>query len=307
MTDLSRAAVAEPTMSAPEAPAPDQGGWYLYGITRRDIGAIGRARLGDEHRADVEAPLDGGPGRGPLQRLEQGRLAAVVRRVSLDDFTAEALQARLSDPARLEAMVRVHNAVIADVHQEQAILPSRFGAVYARLADVAADLERRHDELLAQLERLDGCDEWAVHVYVDPRAVHARARAEQAADPLHQELMVARPGRAYFLRRKLEEDLAARTARMTEELAQAAYRRIARLAVAVEAERPARPSGGMVGEIEILRAALLVHRERRDELLDRLQACAQDQGGWRCTYSGPWPPYSFATSVERSGDDHRDA
>ena len=307
MTDLSRAAVAETTVSAPGASAPDEGGWYLYGITRCDMELIGRARLGDEHRADVEAPLDGAPGRQSLHLLEQGSLAAVVRPVSLDDFAAEALQARLSDPARLEAMVRVHNAVIADIHHEQAILPSRFGAVYARLADVAADLERRHDELMARLDWVDGCDEWAVHVYVDSQAVQARARAEQTVDPVQQELTVARPGRAYFLRRKLEEDLAARTAQMTEELAHTAYQRIARLAVAVEAERPARPPGGMVGEIEVLRAALLIQRERRDELVAQLHACTEDQGGWSCMYSGPWPPYSFATFGERSGDDHRDA
>lgn len=307
MTDLSRAAVAETAASTPATPAPDGVGWYLYGITRRDAGGIGRVRPGDEHPADAERPLDDAPGRERLRLLERGSLAAVVRSVSLGDFTGEVLQARLGDPALLEAMVRMHNAVIADIHQERAILPSRFGSVYARLDDVAAAIEQRHDELLAQLAWLDGCDEWAVHIHVDPRAVHARARAEQAADPVHQELTAARPGRAYFLRRKLEEDLAARTAQLTEELAHAAYQRFARLAVAVQAERPTRPSDGLIDEIEVLRAAVLVQRERRDELIAQLHAGAQDQSGWRYTYSGPWPPYSFAAFAERGGDDHHGA
>src|SRR5438045_2564083 len=154
MIDLAEAAVAE-TRSTPVAPAPDAVGWYLYGITQRRTDAAERLRLSDA-RHDANAPLSDGTDHEPLQLLGEGGLAAVVRRVRLSDFTAEALQARLGDPAWLEMMVRKHNAAIAGLHQEQTILPSRFGAVYARLEDVAAALRERHDALRAQLEWLDG-------------------------------------------------------------------------------------------------------------------------------------------------------
>jgi len=303
--DLAEAAVAE-TRSTLPARVPDDAGWYLYGITRRSTDAEGLEPLSDAHD-DAESPLGHETGHERLQLLGEGNLAAVIRRVRRSDYTAEALQAHLSDPDCLEMMVRRHNAVIAGIHQEQAILPSRFGGVYARTEDVAAAMREHHDALLAQVEWLDGCDEWAVHVYVDPQGVRARVRAEQAAEPLQHQLAGARPGRAYFLRRKLEDELTARISRKTEELAHAANDGFARLAIATRAERPAHLSGGDSGDIEVLRAALLVHRERRDELVAELGACAEEQDGWRCAYSGPWPPYSFAAFSAGSDDDRHDA
>lgn len=278
-------------------------GWYLYGITRALSGDSRPAwREADWHDA-VGTWLGLSPDAEPPHLLEHRGLAAVVRRVSQADFTAEALESRLGDPAWIETMVRGHNAVITAVHQEQPILPVRFGGVYARLEDLTAAMEQRHDRLLAQLERLDGCDEWGVHIYVDPRAVHARVRAERAASPVQHELAGASPGRAYFLRRKLDDGIAARSAQLLDELAQAAYDRLGRLATAACAERPARPSGDVGDEVEALRAALLVHRARRDEFIADLRSCAEDQGGWRCTFSGPWPPYSFVAIGEGSDDD----
>ena len=124
---------------------------------------------------------------------------------------------------------------------------------------------------------------------------------------MQHELAGARPGRAYFLRRKLEDDLAARISRKTEELAHAVDDRLARLAIAAQPEWLTDPSAGLAGEIEVLRSALLVQRERRDELVAELSACAEGQDGWRCTSSGPWPPYSFADVSARSDDDRHDA
>jgi hypothetical protein len=255
----------------------------------------------------VETSLDLGPDQVRVQLLNRGDLAAVVRRVSLADFTAEALQARLGDPAMLRLAVNVHNDVIYAVHQRSAILPARFGAVYARLEEIAAAIDQRSEALLAQLTRIDGCDEWAVHISVDQRRVWEEIRADQAQDPALRQLATASPGRAYLLRRKLDDSLAARVAQVTDEVAVAAYQRLARLAVDGVAERPAVTSGDADGEAEVLRAALLVRRERSAELVADVRAAAEDDGRWRCTFSGPWPPYSFAAIPERDGDDRQDA
>jgi hypothetical protein len=255
---------------------------------------------------DVERPLGPEPGHEPVQLLEHRSIAAVVRPVALADFTAEALRARLADPDWLEAMVQLHNAVIGAVHQERAILPSKFGAVYAHPEDVVAALEQAHDALLARLAWLDGCDEWAVHLYVDQQALRAGLSTDPDTVRLQQDLAAASPGRAYLLRRKLDDDLAERAARISAERAQLTYERLARLATAAQAERPDRPSGEAPGETEVLRAAFLVHRARRDQFLAEVRACAEDADGWRCTSSGPWPPYSFATFDERTGDEQPD-
>jgi hypothetical protein len=253
------------------------------------------------------AELDLGAAHVPVQLLVRGSIAAVVRRVSLADFTAEALQSRLGNASQLQAAVRTHNDVIQAVHQARAILPAKFGAVYERLEDVAEAVDRRAGAIQAQLDWLDGCDEWAVHVYVDRRIVQTTIQAELARGRAVDDLATAGPGRAYFLQRKLADDLAARTAQMTDDLAVAAYQRLARAAVDAVAERPAGPSVGADGEVEALKAAFLVRRERQDDFLDDVRACTDAGQAWRCTCSGPWPPYTFATMPEGVGDDRQDA
>jgi hypothetical protein len=299
-------AEAATTVSSSAAQAPHEDGWYLYGITRPTPSETVPAASGAPEHHLVDAGLDVGPDRERVHVLVIGSLAAVVRRVPLADFTAEALQARLAEPGRLEAMVQAHNAVIHAVHQQRAILPVRLGAVYARLEDIAAAVEARDQALAAQLAGLDGCDEWAVHVCADRRIVQAHALAQQAPD-WERQLASAGPGRAYLLRRRLADGLAAKTAEIADEIALAAYRQLARLAVDARAERPASPSDGADGETEVLRAAFLVRRERSEEFVGTVRTSGEDGRGWHCTYSGPWPPYSFAAAPEGDGDDRQDA
>jgi hypothetical protein len=305
--DPAEAAVAKAKVSSSATQPRPEDGWYLYGITRRNPADGAPAWTSAVEHDVVATPLSPGPAHERVQLLEYGSLVAVVGRVDLADFSAEALQAHLSDPAWLEASVQLHNAVVRAVHQEQAILPAKFGAVYARLADITEAMERDHSVLLVQLEQLDGHDEWAVHVYVNQRIVQAQVRAEQAADPVHQQLAATRPGQAYFLRRKFDDDLATKTAQITERVALTAYQRVARLATAARAGRPASPSGVADGETEVLRAAFLVHRERSEEFVAEVRAHAGDEGEWRCTSSGPWPPYTFAAIAEENGDGQRNA
>lgn len=298
-------------MPAPEptAPAalPAEGiGWYLYGVTRNWSGAAAPAWLAGAGDGGV-ASAPGPAGREPVQLLERDRLAAVIRPVSLEDYRPETLETRLGDAAWLEAMVRSHNDVIAAVHQERAILPAKFGCVYARVEDLATALEQAHCALLAQLERLVDCDEWAVHVYVDPSSIRETLGEEPGVHRLRQELAASRPGRAYFLRRKLADELAARTEQRMAEVAQATFDRLAGFAVDAHLDTPVRASRDATGEIEALRAAFLVHRARREGFVAEARHGAEGRDGWRCSYSGPWPPYTFAVFDERTRDvEHRD-
>src|SRR5438067_7240051 len=164
MTELREEAVPQAQAAPQPASAAGDRGWYLYGITRR--GAVGtiRPERGDgDHGAAESASAPGGDEDEPLQVLDCGALAAIVRRVPLAQFSEEALRAHGDDTAWIAEMARRHNQVIAAIHQEQAILPAKFGSVYARAEDVQAAVAGAHDALLAQLERAEGCDEWAVH------------------------------------------------------------------------------------------------------------------------------------------------
>jgi hypothetical protein len=278
----------------------DEWGWYLYGITRRGALATTQPERGDGDRGTAALALNLGGDEGePVQVLDCGALAAIVRRVPLAQFSAEALHARHDDTAWFAEMAHRHNRVIAAIHQQQTILPAKFGSVYARAEDVPMAVAEAQEALLAQLERVEGCDEWAVHVYAARPVVEQRVSTEHPIiQQLQHDLATASPGRAYFLQHKLDEERAAATEQALRELAQAAYEHLARWAVAGRVTPPARSTPDAHGEIEILRAAFLVRRASADTFLAEVRSCVEGRDGVRCEYSGPWAPYSFAVPSE---------
>jgi hypothetical protein len=297
MTETREDAAAQTRADALVA---DEWGWYLYGITRGGALPTTQPERGDGDPGKAALALDLGGDEGePVQVLDCGPLAAIVRRVPLAQFSEEALRARHDDSAWFADMVHRHNRVIAAIHQQQTILPAKFGSVYARAEDVQAAVAAAQEALLAQLERVEGCDEWAVHVFAARPAIEQRVVAEHPIlQQLQHDLATASPGRAYFLQHKLDEERAAATEQALRELAQAAYEHLARGAVADRVTPPARSTPDAHGEIEILRAAFLVPRADADPFLAEVRSCVEGRDGVRCEYSGPWAPYSFAVPTE---------
>jgi hypothetical protein len=272
-----------PQTNHEHVPAADSAarGWYLYGITTRETAAELAGSL----------TMDTGE---PLLMLAQDRLVAIVRPVPLAEFSAGALQARAQDFAWLEAMARDHNQVVARIHQAGPVLPVKFGSVYPDRAALQAALAEMHDALLAQLQRLEGCDEWGVRLYADRLAVERLAGEDPPLQRLKEELAAASPGRAYLLKRKLADTVADLAEQALRNLAQGSYARLAGHAVAGQISPRAQKAADEGGEREVLHAAFLVQRANTDDFLQEMQRLVQEQEGLRCDYSGPWPPYSFA-------------
>ena len=262
--------------AAPEASGADARGWYLYGITRR--GPLPAVLAGDGE-----------------QLLEFSALAAVVRPVSLADFSVAVLRERLHDASALEAMVRSHNRVVEAIHDRQAILPAKFGLVYTHAEDVVSALRPVHDALVHQLSRLSGCDEWAIHLYADGAVVRERiSTGDPVIRRLRDEQAAARPGRAYFLGQQLRDAVDAATEQALATLAQTAFDRMAACAVAAQVNSVG-AAADLTAQVEILRASFLVARDGAERFDDAVRSSADTGEGVRCESSGPWPPYSFAT------------
>jgi hypothetical protein len=276
--------------NVPESAA-GEWGWYLYGVIRR--GHL--PELQDLELASGSGPADS----GSPHVYESGELAAIVRPVPLAEFGTEALRAHMRDAGWVETMVRGHNQVIAAIHEEQTILPAKFGCVYLSGARLRTALEQAQDTLLAQLVRLEGCDEWGICLYADRAVIQQRARAEHPTlRQLQHKIAVARPGRAYFLQRKLADALIAATEQALGDLAQAGYDYLVQRAVAGQVNPRARMARDPGSEVEILRAAFLVRRMGADAFITEVAHFTAGQDGLRCEYSGPWPPYSFAALAE---------
>lgn len=296
MQDSSDTLQAGADTVAQPAPADENWGWYLYGITRRELeasdGTSASASMRLEDHESVEASTEA---------ISSGDLQAIVRRVPFADFSPEALRAQAEDPAWIETMVRRHNAAIEAVHRTRTILPAKFGCVYVCPEDVQTALQEEHDALLARLNWIDGCDEWGVRLYGDVATIRQRADAEQdSVQRLRRDLASASPGRAYFLQRKLADELANAVDSQLDGLIRQAYEHFARQAKAGHVSRQMADSRINQAEesTEILRAAFLVPHESADAFIEDVRRFSESQSGLWCEYSGPWPPYSFAAQIE---------
>ena len=278
---MTHAVIARETAEAMSAGESSRG-WYFYGITRP--GPL----------EPVLTEADGPDEDGPLQLLAGGGLAALVRPVALTGYDRAVLEQRLSRAPELEAMVSSHHRVIEAVHARQAILPARLGTIYARPDDIVASLRAGHDALARQLERLDGCNEWAIHLFADRAAVREHVMTVDAElRALREALAGASRGRAFFLERQRRDRLESATREALVSLAQQAFDRLRR--DVVDGEIGAAGDRDAEGEVEILRASFLVRREDTERFLADVRSSATIGEGVRCEWSGPWPPYSFAS------------
>jgi hypothetical protein len=265
-------------------------GWYLYGITTGGPVADILDAMDDTHPFADLAPASGES--MPVQPLEVSGLCAVVAPVLLSDFDQPVLQARLRGASELETVVRAHHRVVEAIHARQAILPAKFGTVYGRAEDLLDALGAASGTLLPRLQRLEECDEWAVHVYADTDRARTRAAEEdEGVRRLRAGLATAGPGRAFFLERQIDRALDDATRRMLTAIAQRAFDALAGCAVA-SAVTPIGTSDER-SEREILRAAFLVRRDAVERFMDRVRVETVD--GVRSETTGPWPAYSFAS------------
>jgi hypothetical protein len=281
----------------PESVVESAQAWYFYGITRRQPLAAVLAEAADG------SPFGGNPDGGasedaPLQLLEFSGLVAVVRPVLLAEFTPAAVEERLQTASRMEAMVRSHHRVIEAIHALQPILPAKFGMVYTHARDIVAALRSTHATLARQLDYLTDCDEWALHTYADVAVVRDRATlTDPGIASLRRELLDARPGRLWFLERKLRDDIEVATKLALVTLAQKTFDRLASCALQGQVGTAVRNAEAN-GEVEILNATFLVKRDGAEHFMEEVRTTNDPAEGLRCECSGAWPPYSFAEPTE---------
>lgn len=237
-----------------------------------------------------------GAGPGELERLtgvdpryevvvlDEGELAGVTSRVSLEEFDEAALPERLGDAVWLEEKIRAHEGVLEGVLTGAPVIPCRFCTVYRSEGDLRLFLADRSAPLREALARFAGKVELGVKAFADP----GRARA-----PEPEERDKPGAGRAYLERRRAEKLAREELVRLRGELAAELHERLLAAAddgLELALQKP--ELSGRDDEMVFNGAYLVSGRGRFARELDALRE-EHRANGLDLELTGPWPPYNF--------------
>ncbi len=249
---------------------------YVYAITRDavtpDCEAIDQSRRFDA------AGHDG--------------LFAIYTPVSDEEFSQEAVDRRAGDLEWLGAIGYRHQNVAAELMKSTAMIPLRAFTLFSTPEALDRYLHDNRELLVKTLERLDGKREWTLRVEFDAeRFSDALTSRVDSLRELAQQNEGAKPGRAFLLRKKLDDEKK-RASRDAEQQVVGEIESAVLDKLKCETVAESRlDREGAFPQINVL-----LNRDEEStlqELLDGL-AARYDKEGVTVALTGPWPPYTFA-------------
>ncbi len=223
-----------------------------------------------------------------------GGLSAVYTPVKDEEFSQETIDRRAADLEWLGAIGYRHQAVVSELMKRTAIVPLRAFTLFSSEEALRDYLAENAAMLGTVLDRLDGKQEWTLRVELDPqRWSEALTGRVASLRDLQQQIATAAAGKAFLLRKKLDEERkrASHEAEhsLVGEIEQAVVERLRCETIAESRER----RDGAFPQINVLinRDEEASLQELRAELASRYEP-----EGVTLALTGPWPPYTFANA-----------
>ena len=249
---------------------------YVYAITRDAVTPASEAVDGSQRFGTCTA----------------AGLHAVFTPVDSDAFSQEVIDARAGDLEWLGAIGYRHQAVMSELMRATSIVPLRAFTLFSSEEALREFVSVEREMLDATLTRLDGKQEWTLRIELEPgkwsEALTARV---QSLREMQSEIATAAPGKAFLLRKKLDDEKkrASHSAEdeLLAEIERAVLERVGRETVSESRQH----RDGAFPQINVLinRDEESVLQELRDQL-----ALRYEPEGVTLALSGPWPPYTFA-------------
>jgi len=224
----------------------------------------------------------------PVEVHDCGGLAAVVSKVSLQDFTGAAGERNLHDQAWIDR----HAAVIEQTMNEGPVYPLAFGTLFPGLAALDQEIEHHYGDIAKRLRLVTDCQEWSVEATLDRACaietlLHDRLRSGRYRLPVN---LVRRRSE----KQKLRVRLAAELDNWLEECNEAIQQTLARGSRDIRSQR-------LIDE-QLLHWAYLIPVGLSREFKEVFKALARryEAYGLQLRLTGPKPPYTFCQTCHSS-------
>jgi len=230
--------------------------------------------------------------------LGAGRFAALASRLPADAYDASRVERSSGEVAWLSPRAQAHDRVLTWAQDRGGVVPMPMFSLWRSERALTASLDQRAAELDRVFARVAGADEFGLRVHRRDAEMVAHAHElDPAVAELRRAAAAASPGQRYLLERKLADQSKAAARAASQRIAREVFdglRGIAREALA----RPLTPTQATPPDATlVLNGAFLVDRVRGDEfraaVAARMREC--EPLGLVFDFTGPWPPYNFAT------------
>ena len=252
---------------------------YVYAITREPV--IPECEAIDQTRDFGSVEGDG--------------LAAIFTAVPRAEMSQEVIDRRAGDLEWLGAIGYRHQDVVTELMKRTAIVPLRAFTLFSGADALRAYLNDNAQMLGAALDRLDGKQEWTLRVEFEPQRWSESLVGRVASlRELETQIASSAAGKAFLLRKKLDEEKkrASREAeqQVVAEIERAVLEKLACEAVSETRER----RDGAFPQINVL-----INRDEESQLQELHADLTQryDPEGVTLALTGPWPPYTFAGTM----------
>jgi hypothetical protein len=238
-------------------------------------------------------------GQNSLEVAAYQDLAAVWSPVPVEDFSGPEAEERMRDLTWIGPRVIRHQEVVAGVMRHSAVLPVRFGTIFASLANLEKILQRHCDTIAGFLERLTDQEEWAVKGMLDrPGAKDKLFSLNLAREAESLETLSA--GKRYFEEQRLRAAGDQELQRWLQKVCREVWTNLRDYASQVQERRLlSRKTTGSDQDMA-WNWALLIPRQAVGGFQARIQDINAQYAdhGLRVEVTGPWPPYSFCPALD---------
>ncbi|MDQ3279815.1 MAG: GvpL/GvpF family gas vesicle protein [Acidobacteriota bacterium] len=253
---------------------------YVYAVTREAV------------TPDAEA-VDGSRRFGAVHA---GAICAVFTPVDAEAFSQEVIDRRAGDLEWLGAIGYRHQEVVSALMKQTTLVPLRAFTLFSSEEALRTYLAENAEALEKTLQRLDGKQEWTLRIELEPsKWSDALTTRVASLREMQNDIATSAPGKAFLLRKKLDDEKKRASRIAEEELVSEIERAVlTKLQCETIAETRARREGAFP-QINVL-----LNRDEEtvlQELLNEL-ASRYESDGVTLGVTGPWPPYTFAGATD---------
>lgn len=225
-------------------------------------------------------------------------LYAAVSKVSEDEFSEANLKKNLANLEWIKERATTHEKIIERVMKDACVIPFKFATIFNTEDNLKTMLDEHAQDFKANLNNLEGKEEWGIKIYCDMERLKGSISKEEAGVlKIDKEINSSTQGKAYLLKKKKEELLKDALTKRINEYGQKSFKTLKGLSVEAKINKLLPKEVTEREDDMVLNSAFLVDKDKVSEFVqmaDGLKARYTDKGlNFDCT--GPWPPYNFCS------------